>query len=163
MDFETADAGYDSACAIGLVRVAGDAIVDRAYQLLRPPRRDFTFTHIHGITWDMVRGAPTFGQAWRSLEKMLAGAAFVAAHNVGFDRSVLAACCRSAALPMPDVWFHCSMRIARYVLKIQPTNLGNVCRQLGIPLQHHHALSDAEACARIILTARRLTPSAVSR
>jgi DNA polymerase-3 subunit epsilon len=30
-----------------------------------------------------------------------------------------------------------------------------VCRHLGIPLNHHDALSDAEACARIAIEAAR--------
>jgi DNA polymerase-3 subunit epsilon len=32
--------------------------------------------------------------------------------------------------------------------------LPNVCSYLGIPLDHHNAASDAEACARIVLAAR---------
>jgi len=31
--------------------------------------------------------------------------------------------------------------------------LPDVCRHLGLPLQHHNALSDAEACANIVLAA----------
>ena len=51
IDFETADNGRDSACAVALVRVEGEQIVARAYTLLRPPRRYIRFTYLHGIRW----------------------------------------------------------------------------------------------------------------
>jgi DNA polymerase III epsilon subunit-like protein len=38
IDFETADHGPDSACAVGLVRVSGATIVKRKYYLIRPTR-----------------------------------------------------------------------------------------------------------------------------
>jgi DNA polymerase III epsilon subunit-like protein len=41
IDFETADHGPDSACAVGLVRVSGAEIVERKYYLIRPPRSSF--------------------------------------------------------------------------------------------------------------------------
>src|SRR5207237_1122667 len=50
--------------------------------------------------------------------------------------------------------FKCTVAMARYALGIRPANLANVCRRLGIPLTHHHAESDALACARIVLAAR---------
>ncbi|MFA5187667.1 MAG: exonuclease, partial [Patescibacteria group bacterium] len=34
-----------------------------------------------------------------------------------------------------------------------PTKLPDVCRRLKIPLNHHDAASDAEACARIVMAA----------
>jgi DNA polymerase-3 subunit epsilon len=47
------------------------------------------------------------------------------------------------------------MELARQVWRIYPTRLPDVCRHLGIALNHHHAVSDAEACARIVLAAFR--------
>jgi DNA polymerase-3 subunit epsilon len=44
--------------------------------------------------------------------------------------------------------------MARGILDIRPATLSNVCRRLRIPLDHHHALSDAEACAKIVLAAQ---------
>jgi len=51
--------------------------------------------------------------------------------------------------------FVCTVRLAREVLGLYPTNLPRVCRALRIPLRHHHAGSDAAAAARIALTAAR--------
>ncbi len=154
IDFETADYGRDSACAVALVKVEGGRIVDRVSTLIRPPRREFVFTYIHGITWEMVRDAPTFAQVWPRLHGWLEGVEFLAAHNAPFDRGVLEACCRSSGLAVPRIPFRCTVRMARSAFGIYPTRLDCVCQALGIPLVHHQAESDAEACARIVLAAR---------
>ena len=153
IDFETADAGRDSACAVGLVRVEKNRIVRRESRLIRPPRRDFIFTYIHGITWEHVADAAPFALVWRELRELAQGAQFLAAHNAPFDRSVLEACCRSAGLEPPPLPFECSVRVARRHWGIRPTTLPDVCRALDIELRHHDALSDAEACARIMIAA----------
>lgn len=151
IDFETADFGRDSACAVALVRVENLQVVERAFRLIRPPRRKFHFTYIHGITWQDVAREPTFGEVWPSLAPMLAGAKFLAAHNAAFDRGVLSACCAAAGLPPPQLPFRCTMRLARQTWNLYPTKLPDVCSFLDIPLNHHDAASDAEACARIVL------------
>lgn len=153
IDFETSDHGRDSACAVALVRVERGRIVRRESHLIRPPRREFAFTHIHGITWAMVKSQPTFADLWPRLEPILDGVEFLAAHNASFDRSVLTTCCEGAGLRLPRLPFLCTMRLARLTWGIRPTRLPDVCGHLGLELKHHDALSDAEACARIVLAA----------
>ena len=166
IDFETADRGQDSACSVGLVRVENGAIVEKVVQLIKPPRTpegdlfhpmppDFEFTYIHRITPTMVADAPTFGEAWPKLERLLAGAHFMAAHNAPFDAGVLAACCAAAGLTKPAHRFVDTVRLARDTWKIYPTKLPNVCQHLKIELNHHEALSDAEACAKIVIAAQK--------
>src|SRR6476659_7914567 len=86
IDFETADHGADSACAVGLVRVEGGEVVAKTARLVRPPRRWIRFTYIHGIAWQHVADQPTFGQLWPELVPLLDGADYLAAHNASFDR-----------------------------------------------------------------------------
>lgn len=155
IDFETADYGPDSACSVGLVRVLNNQIVSRAHHLIRPPRRRFVFTYLHGIAWKHVSGEPTFRELWPRLAGELKGAEFIAAHHASFDRSVFMACCHAADLSPPAIPFHCTVRLARKVWNLRPANLPSVCTFLGIPLKHHDAVSDAEACARIVIEARR--------
>lgn len=158
IDFETADPGPDSACAVGLVRVEGGRIARRESRLIRPPRPTFAFTWVHGIAWEDVAGQPPFGEVWPELEPVLEGADFLAAHNARFDRAVLEACCRAAGRAAPRLPFECTMMLARRVWGIRPTKLSDVCRALGIRLNHHEALSDAEACARIVIAAAKESP-----
>ncbi len=157
IDFETADQGRDSACAVGLVRVEGSRIVAREARLIRPPRRHFVFTYIHGIAWTDVADEPAFGPIWRELRPLLAGAEFLAAHNASFDRSVLSACCTKSRIAVPGLEFVCTMKLARATWDLYPTRLPDVCHHLGFRLNHHDAVSDAEACARIVLAARRVS------
>lgn len=161
IDFETADHAPDSACAVGLVRVERGRVTRKVRQFIHPPRDVMVFTHIHGITLDHVQDKPKFKQAWPALEEILDGVAFIAAHNAGFDRAVLKACCREAGLKMPGHPWVCTVRQARNTLGIFPANLANVCRAMGIKLNHHEALSDAEACARIVMAARRIRSGTV--
>lgn len=151
IDFETADYSPDSACAVALVRVENHAIVHRAFSLIKPPRRKFVFTYLHGISWEDVANQPTFGELWPELQPVMDGVDFLAAHNASFDRSVLRRCCAAAGLDPPGLPFRCTVDLARKTWKIYPTKLPHVCRYLGIPLNHHEAASDAEACARIVL------------
>lgn len=153
IDFETADHGADSACAVGLVRVEGLKIVAREKLLIRPPRPQILFSFLHGITWPMVKDSPCFRDAWAKLSPLTDGATFLAAHNAPFDRGVLAACCAAAALAPPPLPFVCTVQLARRKWAMKPANLPEVCRRLGIGLIHHDPISDAEACARIVIAA----------
>jgi DNA polymerase III subunit epsilon len=153
IDFETADHGADSACAVGLVRVEGLKVVHREAVLIRPPRSRMLFTHIHRITWDMVKDAPEFAEVWPRLTPLLDGASLLAAHNAPFDRRVLTECCAVAGLRVPELPFLCTVQVARRTWGLKPNDLPSVCRRLGIGLIHHDAASDAEACARIVIAA----------
>jgi DNA polymerase-3 subunit epsilon len=159
IDFETADPGRDSACAIGVVRVERGRITERVHRLIRPPCPHVEFTWVHGITWAQVKDEPRFGEVWRDLVPLLEGTEFLAAHNASFDRSVLRACCAAAGLPEPSTPFECTVKLARRTWDLRPAKLPDVCRHLRIPLRHHDALSDAEACARIVLAARAQGPT----
>ncbi|MBD2259406.1 3'-5' exonuclease [Pseudanabaena sp. FACHB-2040] len=155
IDFETADRCRDSACSIGLVRVEEGKVVDKVHYLIRPPRQHIEFTYIHGIAWRDVAGEPSFAELWPTLEPMFEGVDFLAAHNASFDRGVLSACCNAHNLTPPSSAFICTVKLARDTWNIRPTKLPNVCEYLGIPLKHHDALSDAEACARIVISANQ--------
>ena len=153
IDFETADYDPDSACSVALVRVEDGRIVAREQRLIRPPRRWFVFSYLHGIEWSDVEDEPDFKGVWRDLKGMLDGAEFLAAHNARFDERVLTACCRSARLKPPPLPFRCTVKLARKTWGVYPTKLPDVCRFLRISLAHHDAGSDAEACARIVIAA----------
>ena len=153
IDFETADYQPDSACSIGLVRVSDGVIVHRTTRLIRPPRPNIVFTHIHGLAWEDVEDAPTFGELWPEIKSLFEGVEFLVAHNASFDQGVLAACCRAHRIPMPRLDFHCTVKLSRKLWGLRPANLPAVCRHFNIPLNHHDAGSDTEACARIMIEA----------
>jgi DNA polymerase-3 subunit epsilon len=153
IDFETANYAADSACSIGLVLVEGARILKTAQYLIQPPYRDFVFTHVHGITWQNVASAPFFDEIWTKIAPFFGEIDFLVAHNASFDQKVLIACCQRYQLAPPTLPFQCTVKLARKNLGIYPTNLPSVCRTLSIPLNHHDALSDAIACAKIAIVA----------
>lgn len=155
IDFETANRYPNSACSVGLVRVEEGVITKKKTFLINPPYEYFEFSHIHGISPEDVEDQPTFKVLWKKMESFFNEIDFVVAHNVGFDRRVLEHCCSTYGLTAPDVEYRCTVKLSRSVLKIKPANLANVCRELFIPLNHHDAGSDAEACARIMIEVLR--------
>lgn len=156
IDFETADYGPDSACSVALVRVEDNQIVAKTHALIRPPRARFQFTYIHGIKWEHVRNEPPFGEIWPTLAEYWQGVDHFVAHNASFDKGVLQACCAAAGLAMPKLPFRCTVKLARQTWRLPSHKLNLVCQHLQIPLKHHDALSDAEACAKIVLAAHEL-------
>lgn len=160
IDFETANVSRNSACAVSLVVSDGVSIVKTYSSLIRPPSLDFQFTYIHGISAQDVRKAPSYADIHEAVIRHLHGAEFIAAHNASFDSSVLTAVCRHWKLQLPSHPWKCTVKMARQTWGIYPTKLPDVCRRLGITLQHHDALSDATACARIVLAAVASSPEA---
>ena len=156
IDFETANASRDSACAVGLVKITGGKVVDRVSYLIRPPTREFAPRNvaIHGITWEMVESAPPFRDVFGRMAHFWSEADYIAAHNAPFDRSVLTACCGTYGLSCPDLPFVCTVDISRALWPdLESHRLDAVCEHLGIALVHHDPQSDADACAQILLTA----------
>ncbi|MCX4244412.1 3'-5' exonuclease [Paraliomyxa miuraensis] len=153
IDFETANRSPRSAVAVGLVRVDRGEVAAEVVEFIRPTTKRFENTSVHGIGPLDVIDADEFGEVWSRIGRWVDGARFIAAHNAEFDREVLMACCEKAERPTPRLPFVCTMALARAVWELRPTRLPDVCRRLGIPLQHHEPGSDALACARIVLAA----------
>ena len=155
LDFETADYEPDSACALSIVRANVNGIQEQKTFLIRPPRKEFVFTYIHGIRWSDVASMPNFEGHWPEILTILKEVSYLAAHNAAFDRNVMAACCRQAGVQELNHPYLCTVRLARKVWCLRPAKLPDVCRHLRIPLKHHDAASDALACANIVLAAMR--------
>jgi|GEM_PF-664702 len=160
LDFETANARRESACALAAIRVDGGRITAKVETLIRPSWLYVESWHrqLHGLTADDLADAPPFAQVYPRLLALLSGASFIVAHNAGFDRSVLEACCREAKLAPPLLPYLCTVQLARKTFDLPSYKLNIVAAHLRIPLRHHDASSDAEASARIALEVHRRRP-----
>jgi DNA polymerase-3 subunit epsilon len=155
IDFETATGKRDSACAVGIVTVENGKITEEYYSLIQPPDNQYFGMNIavHGIQPRDTASSPTFDQLYPEIRKRLQDRILVA-HNEAFDRSVLKRTMEYydlyyGELGLADRW-ECTMRI--YKAKgFVPYKLNSCCERLGIPLQHHEALSDAIGCANLYL------------
>lgn len=154
LDFETANNDRASACAIGLVRVENGEIVAKEMKLINPDAHFAWFCiNVHGLTEEHVADAPLFHEVWEELTPLLKDAEFIVAHNASFDKSVLHKCCERYRIAPPHHNITCSIKAAKSLCKLPSYKLNKVCAHLDIELNHHEALSDATACAEIMIRA----------
>jgi DNA polymerase-3 subunit epsilon len=110
------------------------------FDTLLNPERDIGAQHIHGISPDMVVGAPTFGEVAATLAEYVHGAVLVC-HNIGFDVPFLAHEFTRAGGVFHPGTPRCTLAATRQKLSV-------VCRYHDIPLTDaHSALADARATA----------------
>ncbi len=155
IDFETASRRHDSACQLGLATVRQGRIIERVCWLIRPKPLYFHRANIqiHGITPDQVRDQPEFGELWPEISEKIGDDCLVA-HNAAFDLRVLIGALRSHRHPIPELRFTCTRAIARRTWPhLRRYGLKPLSNWLGIRFQHHDALEDAVACAKILLAA----------
>jgi DNA polymerase-3 subunit epsilon len=155
IDFETANGKRTSVCAVGVVVVRGGEIAESLYTLIRPRPNYYSrfTTAIHGITYHDTIEAPDFSEVWQLIAPRIDGLELVA-HNSPFDEGCLRAVFELYGMPYPDYRFHCTCRASRRTFGNALPNhqLHTVSAACGYDLHnHHHALADAEACARIAL------------
>lgn len=154
IDFETANSHPSSACAVGLVKVRGGRVVERADWLIRPPAGHADFLpfniKIHGITPDMVIDARGWGEQLGELRDFI-GSDVAVAHNASFDMGVIKAACAEVIAPTPKLRYLCSVQVSRKTYEIPSHRLPLAAAAAGYgEFSHHEALADAEACAAII-------------
>ena len=133
IDFETANNERTSVCSVGVVVVRNGEIVDTFYSLIQPEPNYYYYwnTRVHGLTREDTEEAPVFPEVWAQIEPLIEGLPLVA-HNKAF---------------------YCTCVASRRRLPMLPNHqLHTVAEACGYHLEHHHhALADAEACARIAM------------
>lgn len=153
LDFETANRQTHSACSVALTIVRNSEIVDEYYTLIQPETWfDRINTQIHGISESDVVDAPKFPEVWNEMKQYFTDEQLVIAHNMPFDKRVLSGTLEYYDIQTPRFLTLCTVRSSRALLKTLPNHkLNTVAAHYGIPLNHHHALDDARACATILL------------
>lgn len=159
IDFETANSSSASACSVGLVKVRGGRVVDRAYWLIKPPVGHDEFVEwnvrIHGIRAADVVTALGWAEQLPDLVAFADGDAFVA-HNAGFDMGVIRRACEATGLDVPVADYVCSLQVARKTYHLDSYRLPSAAMAAGFEdFEHHNAAADAEACAAIAVHAAK--------
>ncbi|MDF2725149.1 MAG: Exonuclease RNase and polymerase [Paenibacillus sp.] len=162
IDFETANRNSSSACALGIVEVKDGVIGDERYWLINPGEPfDDACIDVHGITPEMVEGKPTFKDIWPEIAPVLRGKPIVA-HNAPFDIAVLRQCLLKAGIKPQRLTTYCTYQLGKALLPgLDNHRLNTVADFFHIPLNHHDALDDARAAARIMLQLTALYPAAL--
>jgi|GEM_PF-1054158 len=151
IDFETANSQRVSACSIGIVVVKNGLISDRIYHYINPG--DVVWGQInmkiHKITPEKVKDADSFPEMWKKISHLFDNTLIIAHNASSFDMSVLRYCLDLHNIPAPDFKYGCTMQSAKN--NGWDAKLKDLCKKFKIPLDHHNALSDAEACAMLAL------------
>jgi DNA polymerase III epsilon subunit family exonuclease len=152
VDTETTGASADfghRVIELGIVRVEGGRKVGEYQQLIDPQRPiGAGVTALTGISNEMVRGQPTFGQQLPAAMDLLRGAILVG-HNFRFDLSFLAKEFRRAGMELKsaleDAHVLDTVRLARKRFGRGGNGLQRLAPRLGIlPVIAHRALADAQ-------------------
>ena len=155
IDFETANECPSSVCSVGIVTARGGEITDRFYSLIHPEPEYYQWfcRRVHGLGPEDTDAAQVFPYVWERIEPLIQGLPLVA-HNARFDECCLKAVFRVYRMDYPDYVFFDTLGASRrhFGHSLPNHQLQTVAAACGYDLvQHHHALADAEACARIAL------------
>lgn len=125
--------------------------VVREFHSLVDPGEDPGPVHVHGLTREILRGAPDFGAVRERLAEVLAGRVLVA-HNARFDHGFLAAEFRRTGARLPVARRMCTVALARRVAP--PTadlKLRTLAAHYGVRQQRaHDALDDTRVLAGVL-------------
>ena len=165
IDFEsagTAPGETDCPVQIGIVRVeklfSAEPQVFTSYIACHRPVR-WSAARVHGITTDMLRGAPAFAELWPQIRDLLRGAV-VLGHNPATEKRFLKAFPGHGFGPWVD-----TLALARQAAPDLPDHaLSTICEALGITdtvtalvndeahARWHDALYDAAASLQLLRT-----------
>ena len=135
----------DRVVEVAVVTIDRDGAIVDEFECLTNPMRDPGPTWLHGLTPSILRDAPLFDDIALHLAALLDGAV-VAAHNLRFDRRLLAYEFGRSGI---DVDWGEGLDTLRAV---GGCKLGAACTDYGIPLHGAHcALNDARATAHLLL------------
>lgn len=152
IDFETANHKRSSACQLGVAIVSDGKITQSRSWLVKPEPFQFEpiCTSKHGIKPEEVADCPRFDELWPSIHKYI-GSARLVAHNARFDMSVLSQVLGVYGCAVPETEYLCTLQMARALWRYPSYSLPFLASTFEIDLQHHDALSDAEACAHVLI------------
>lgn len=161
IDFETANRSMASVCAVGISSYENGKAQEKYYSLIHPADNVSWFNSfnvkVHGIHPEDVEDAPDFHEVYEEIEPMLSGN-LVCAHNAPFDMACLIRTCENCNLPLPEFrWFDTVALCRKMFPEMKHHRLDDMCSYLNIPLNHHHAGSDACGCLMIAVKAMELT------
>ena len=160
IDVETANADRSTICQIGIVHVRDGQVRDRWVSLVDPEDWfDAWNIAIHGITEELVKGAPTLPALDGELRARLSASVVVS--HTSFDRVAIERAMEKYRLSQPQIMWLDSAKVVRRAWPDRYSRggygLASVAKDLGITFRHHDALEDATAASEIVIRASEET------
>jgi len=153
----------DRVCEIALLRVHGDHEVARFESLVHPQRpMPPGALAVHGITDEMLVGAPTFALLLPQIYTLLQDAVLVA-HNARFDVGFLRHEWQLAGHTFPFLAVADTLALAQARYRFRHNSLGAIANELGImPMTLHRAMADVlvtwQVWQRFVADMRQVEP-----
>ena len=155
IDFETIGPKRLYVCQVGMAKyIDGKRVGTFDHLICPPPGATSSYYHVHDITYDTVRDAPTFAQLLPHMEAFVGDLPLVA-HN---GRNVEASCFRqniehyglSTSIRYEQIID--TLPLARLVFPGKRNGLTAICRRYHIDDGNHHdAVADAVMCGEVYL------------
>jgi DNA polymerase-3 subunit epsilon len=146
----------DRVLSVAVVTLGPDGEQTGEFSTLLDPGCDPGPVHVHGLTAERLRGAPSFDQVAERIGALLEGRVLVA-HNAQFDYDFLAHEFARARLRLPVARRLCTLALNRRV--DPPTDdlrLGTLAAHYGVQqLKAHDALDDTRVLAGVLRASLR--------
>lgn len=157
IDFETANAHYDSACEVGLVSVENNKI-KKSLDILINPHVVFDDHNIkvHGLTEEDVKDADEWDIVFNKYYDLFNHTILVA-HNAGFDMNVLKNMNYKYGCPDFSSYVVDTLALSNIMWPDLPSHkLGYIAGYLELDHNAHDGMSDASICVSIISRALKM-------
>ena len=156
IDFETANNHKLSACSVGAVLFDEKNVIGEFDSLIKPPANyDQLWSsnfRVHGISRSKYMKADSFPEVWKALQNRYSILnSTIVCHNAGFDINILLELFLHYKISTPKFFYLDTINIAKLTWKSPNYKLSTLANKLNIPLNHHDALSDSLACAKIAM------------
>ena len=149
LDLENPNTRGNSICAIAVVLVENDKVVEKKYTLINPEDRfDPINARITGIDASQVQNAPTLKEYWNEIKELLSENVVIG-HNVTYDLAVLSRALQRYDLEVKEYRYSCTLELSKKYIKADSYKLENLSQKLGHEYRAHDALEDALACGQL--------------
>lgn len=147
IDFEHATPNKGSVCSVGIVTVENGEITDQYATLIQPPNNKYFQPNslIHGVFETDTINSPSFKDVWPEIKRRINNKTVIAHGANHTDRH-----CLEQAMEINNI--NDSLNISWVdTQEICNAKLDLISKVCNIQLDHHDALSDAIACAKLYL------------
>lgn len=151
IDFETANQKRASACSVGLTKVLNGKIYQSYYSLINPETSFNPFNiAIHGIDENMVKDSPNYSHVILEIKEFIEDLPLVA-HYAPFDMGVIRDSNDRYSINNFSAKYFDSYYLAKQYMTSISYKLDYLSDLIGVSFNHHNALDDSMACAKLII------------
>ncbi len=148
---------WDRVVSLSIVSVDGSGRLEGELHSLVDPGRDPGPVHIHGLTAELLAGAPRFERLAGQVADLTRDRVLVA-HNAQFDHKFLHAETARASVGLPTTHRLCTVTLSRRLdLPVENHKLATVAAYWGVPqLAAHDARDDVRVLREVFLHSQAL-------